>query len=416
MDREERAKKRRRREAWRKLWQVVRPLLILAVSLGICLFLLKSATEKVLDKFLFPVDSSDATPITVTVKSGSGASAIGKLLYEAGGVDENGELLAPGLIKSKAVFKVYVDFTGKSSKLRAGTYVLSRNMDIPQITDIICAGNPPRETARFTIAEGTDIEDIAAKLEEEGILRDKAAFLELCRTGEGFSEYSFVKAVVEEQAESADKRDYVLEGYLFPDTYEVYADASPNSIISKMLMQYHAVFSDEYIARAQELGLSVDEVTRMAALIEKEAKQAGDFPKVAAVLHNRLAADMPMETDASLRYIYRENTLEWTQEQRQNPSPYNTLVHKGLGLGPITNPGRSAIEAALYPDEEMMEEDYLFFVLKYGWSGELAYAKSSEAHNENTEKYRPYWNIMEKPADFEEPEAAAQEDEADEDE
>ncbi len=400
MDREERAKKRRRRDAWRKLWHIVRPLLIAAISLCICVVLLQKTVGKVLDKFLFPVDSGDATPITITINSGSGASAIGKLLYEAGGVDENGEPLQPGLIKSKAVFKVYVDFTGKASKLRAGTYVLSRNMDIPQIVDIICQGNPPRETVRFTIAEGTDVEGVAAKLKEQGILKDDKEFLELCKTGEAFKEYSFVKAVIDEQSQSGQQRDYALEGYLFPDTYEIYADASAKAIINKMLMQYLAVFNDEYIARAQELGLSIDEVTKMAALIEKEAKQASDFPKVSAVLHNRLAADMPMETDASLRYIFKLNTLSWTQEQRETPSLYNTLNHTGLGLGPITNPGKTAIEAALYPDEEMRSENYLFFILKYGWSGELAYAKTNEEHNENIEKYKQYWSVKEKPEGF----------------
>lgn len=402
MDREERARKRKRKETWRKIWSLLRPVLILAISAGICLFLLQKASDKVLNKFLFPVDSADARPVTITVNSGNGASAIGKLLYEAGGVGEDGELIEPGLIKSKAVFKVYVDFTGKASKLRAGTYVLSRNMDIPQIVDIICAGNPPKETVRFTIAEGTDVEGIAAKLKEQGILSDEKEFLELCRTGEEFTEYSFVEEIIGKQSEKNEKRDYVLEGYLFPDTYEVYTDASAKNIISKMLMQYLAVFNDEYITKAEEMNMSIDDVMKMAALIEKEAKQKSDFPKVSAVLHNRLDANMPMETDASLRYIFKQNSLSWTEAQRMDPSPYNTIVHTGLGLGPITNPGRNAIEAVLYPDETMRSEGYLFFVLKYGWTGELAYAKTNEEHNENVEKYQKYWSVTEKPADFSE--------------
>lgn len=402
MDREERARKRKRKETWRRIWHLLRPALILAISFGLCLFALQKVSDKVLDKFLFPVDSNDARPVTITVNSGNGASAIGKLLYEAGGLDENGDLIEPGLIKSKAVFKVYVDFTGKASKLRAGTYILSRNMDIPQIVDIICAGNPPKETVRFTVTEGTDVEGIAARLKEQGLLSDEREFLELCKTGEQFTEYSFVKEIIEKQNTENEKRKYALEGYLFPDTYEVYKDATAKTIINKMLMQYLAVFSDEYISRAEELNMSIDDVTKMAALIEKEAKQKSDFAKVSAVLHNRLDADMPMETDASLRYIFMQNTLNWTEAQRSDPSPYNTLVHKGLGLGPITNPGRNAIEAALYPDETMREEEYLFFVLKYGWTGELAYAKTNEEHDENVEKYQKYWSMTEKPADFSE--------------
>ncbi|MDO5112261.1 MAG: endolytic transglycosylase MltG [Clostridia bacterium] len=402
MDRETRERKRRTRAAWKKVWHIARPILVIAVSLCICYVLLSKVTTKVLDKFLFPVDPADATPVTVTVASGSGASAIAKLLYEAGGTDDNDELLSPGLIKSKAVFKVYVDFTGKSSKLRAGTYVLSRNMDIPQIVDIICEGNPPKATVRFTITEGSDVEAVAAKLIEQGVLKDDAEFLSLCKSGDAFTDYAFVKEILDEQAQTGQARDYVLEGYLFPDTYEVYADASAKTIINKMLMQFLAVFSDEYIARAQELDMSTDDVVKLAALIEKEAKVGDDFAKVSAVFHNRLKADMPMESDASLRYIFKQNILNWTQTQRQDESPYNTIVYKGLGLGPITNPGRRAIEAALYPDEAFVEEEYLFFVLKYGWTGELAYAKTNEAHDENVAQYSQYWAMTEKPADFKE--------------
>ncbi len=402
MDRETRERKRRTRAAWKRVWHIARPILVVAVSLCICYALVSKAATKVLDKFLFPVDPNDATPVTVTVDSGSGASAIAKLLYEAGGTDAEDEPLSPGLIKSKAVFKVYVDFTGKSSKLRAGTYVLSRNMDIPQIVDIICEGNPPKATVRFTIIEGSDVEAVAAKLMELGVLKEDTEFLSLCRSGEAFTDYAFVKEILDEQAQTGQARDYVLEGYLFPDTYEVYADASAKTIINKMLMQFLAVFNDEYISRAQELDMSTDDVIKLAALIEKEAKLSSDFSKVSAVFHNRLKADMPMESDASLRYIFKQNLLNWTQAQRQDASLYNTIAHKGLGLGPITNPGRKAIEAALYPDETYLEEEYLFFVLKYGWTGELAYAKTNEAHDENVAKYSQYWSITEKPADFKE--------------
>lgn len=87
-----------------------------------------------------PVDPNDSTPIIVTIPQGSGASTVAKILYEAGGED------SPGLIPHKAVFKIYVDFIGKSSRLQAGTYVLSRNMSIPDIVDTICRGMPPQKS------------------------------------------------------------------------------------------------------------------------------------------------------------------------------------------------------------------------------------------------------------------------------
>jgi UPF0755 protein len=342
------------------IWRALRPFVIFVISLGICTVILAKGYNYALREYYYPVDSNDATPMTIEIPSGSGASKIAKILYEAGGVDEDGELSEAGLINSKAAFKIYVDFTGKSNKLRAGTYVLSRNMSIFQITDIICEGNPPKATVRFTITEGTDVEGIAAKLKELGILSDTATFLELCKTGKEFMDYSFVKAVAEQTGE---ERDYVLEGYLFPDTYEIFADASEKTIINKMLIQFQTVFSDDDIARAQELGLSVDDVVKLASLIEKEARVKEDFSRVSAVFHNRLKEDMTLGSDASLRYIFKLNTLEFSEEQRNDPSPYNTIVHKGLGLGPITNPGRAAIQAALNPSEEYVEDGYLYFVL-----------------------------------------------------
>ena len=363
----------------KKLWRIFRPITIVLISVLICAGLLYAGFSYVNEHYFAPVDENDATPITVTVPSGYGASA--KLLYEACGEGE------PGLISNKAVFKVYVDFTGKADKLRAGTYILSRNMDIAQMVDVICAGNPPRETVRFTIPEGTDVEGIAAKLVEAGLLTDTATFLSLCETGESFTDYTFISSI-EQNEEQA--RDYVLEGYLFPDTYEVYADASEKAIINKMLLRFNEVYTTAYAERAAELDMTTDDIITLAALIEKEAKTA-DFSKVAAVFYNRLAADMTLGSDAPLRYIFKTNTLEFTAAQLADTSLYNTHVYKGLPLGPITNPGNDAITAALYPDEEYMEEGYLYFCLVSSETGELAFAKTLEEHEANVEQYRPNW-------------------------
>lgn len=387
----ERERKARARKHRQTAWAITRPVLILAVSIALCAIVVAKGYSFLMEKFLYPVDQNDATPITITIASGSGASTIGKLLYEAGGVDEDGNLLRPGLIRNKAVFKVYVDFTGKSSKLKAGTYVLSRNMSIAQIADILCEGNAARETVRFTIAEGTDVEGIAAKLVELGILSDTETFLSLCKTGEAFDNYSFVQLAREEAEKQEEERGYVLEGYLFPDTYEIYADATEKSIVTKMLSRFEDIYKSEYAVRAAELGMSTDDVIKLAALIEKEAKVEADFARVSAVFHTRIKEGMALESDASLRYIFKLNILDFTEEQRRNESLYNTIVYKGLGLGPITNPGLTAIKAALYPDEEYLQAGYLFFVLKDGKTGELAYAKTYQEHQANVAAYREFW-------------------------
>lgn len=218
--------------------------LIFLISAGICVFVFAFAFNKVKAKLFSPVDINDATPVEITINSGSGASSIAKKLYEAGDVDEEGNIVSPGLITSKTVFKIYVDFTGKSSKLKAGTYILSRNMDIEQIVDVICEGNPPRTTLKFVVTEGMTAEDIADKLVTLGVLKAKSEFLNLCKTSESFKEsYPFVANI---PVNSAQARDYALEGYLFPDTYEIYSDESAESIIGRMLTRFGQIMGDEY--------------------------------------------------------------------------------------------------------------------------------------------------------------------------
>ncbi len=383
----EKKKKREKREnpAWetvKKVWWQISPLLAAAASVVIVYFLIRGAGSYVYKRYVMPVDPEDPTPIVVEIPRGSGASAIAKILYEAGG--EN----AAGLIRNKAIFKVYVDFKGKSSGLKAGTYVLSRNMGIKQIVDIICTGNPPRETVKFTMSEGMTVEAIGNKLVDLGILESSDRFLELCRTGREFAgSYWFIKTIVDEGRPG---RLYMLEGYLFPDTYEVYADASEEEIIVKMLDRFNEIYQRKYAERAEELSLTVDDVVVLASMIEKEAKPF-DFNKVSAVFHGRLAIDMALGSDATLGYVLHTTSLEFTQEELNSDSPYNTYKFKGLPAGPISNPGLAALDAALYPDEQYMEEGYLYFCLMDSSTGALVFAKTLEEHEANVAKYKPNW-------------------------
>lgn len=368
---------------WRRkrAWRFIRPILTVLLSVGIAVGCIAIAFNYVLEKYINPVDIDDPTPVTVVIESNSSASTIAKKLYEAHGDGET------GLIANKAVFKIYVDFVGKASKLKAGTYTLSRNMNIPQIVDELCKGNPPRKTIRFTIQEGKTVRDIGEMLVENGVFSNAAAFYELCRVGGDFTSYAFLSEIPVNPEQA---RDYLLEGYLFPDTYDVYEGSSEEVIVEKLLKRFSEVFTDDYMVRAEELGLTMDEVVNLASLIEKEARTP-DFAKVSAVLHNRLNNGDKLGLDASLEYIYHTNGLTFTEEQRENPSLYNSRKYAGIPLGPICNPGKAAIEAALYPDEEYMEEGYYYFVLKDQQSGELAFAKTLEEHNENIEKYSGNW-------------------------
>ncbi|MEG1524023.1 MAG: endolytic transglycosylase MltG [Clostridia bacterium] len=369
----------------RRIWKQVRPAAVLVLSVVIVYFVAQFAVNYVVDNFIKPVDTGDATPIEVTVPASASASSIARILYGACGYDQD------GLISNTAAFKVYVDFVGKANTMKAGTYVLSKNMSIKQIVDVICEGNPPKATVKFTIPEGYTVRDMIAVLREKKLLIEDNELLGACKTGRNFTSFAFVSDVVNNAYFS--QRDYALEGYLFPDTYEVYADASVDTILTKMLNRFNEIYTEAYATRARELGMTTDEVVALASLIEREAQVNTDFAKVSAVFHNRLREGMPLQSCASLSYVLDQNKYTFTESELATDSPYNTYKNKGLPIGPVCNPGKASIEAALYPNEEFLSDGYLFFCNgNLTESSELIFSKTYEEHQENVKKYQQYWN------------------------
>ena len=363
-----------------KIWRILRPVAAVLLSIVVVALIMTGAVRYVLSHFVYPVDPDDNTPIQVVIPSGSSASRIASLLYRARGEDE------PGLIVSTASFKVYVDFTGRANSLRAGTYVLSRNMTIPEIVNILCAGNEARRVTRFTIPEGYTASQIAQALFEAGMLEDQEQFLALCKDG------TLLSGGYLDPLLNASDRRYALEGYLFPDTYEVYEDAAAADILKKMLNRFAVIFTEEDANRARELNMTTDQVMTLASMIEKEAGAAEDFPRVSAVFHNRLKQGMALESCATLSYALGVKKYTFTEEELSTVSPYNTYRNKGLPVGPICNPGRAAIEAALYPSEEYMSAGFLFFCnMNPKQTNRLVFSRTYEEHRQNVVKYSPFW-------------------------
>lgn len=367
-----------------RFWLMIRPAIVLGVSLVIVFFVARATVNYVLSNYVEPVDKNDATPIEVTIPASSSASSIARILYGACGYDQN------GLISSTAAFKVYVDFVGKANSLQAGTYILSKNMSIKQIVEVLCEGNPPKATVKFTIPEGYTITGIAKVLMEKGLITSESQLTDVVKTGDAFTNFAFINDVA--VSENASARAYLLEGYLFPDTYEVYADASVETILIKMLNRFNDVFSEEYITRAQQLGMTMDQVVTLASLIEREAQAPDDFAKVSAVFQNRMKQDMPLQSCASLSYVLGVTKYTFTDVERETESLYNTYKYNGLPVGPVCNPGKAAIEAALYPNEQYLSDGYLYFCNQNpAETNELIFAKTYEEHQENVRKYQQYW-------------------------
>lgn len=364
--------------AAQSIWTVLRSILIILIGLSVVFLLLHTGINYIKDNFFSAVDENDNTLIEVNIGRGSSVSTIANLLVEK------------GLITNAGAFKYYVDFTDRSAKLQSGDYVMTKSMDVEQIIGLLCIGDGKPKTITFTITEGLTVEGIAQSLVTQGVLKNTRDFLELCRTGDAFSgEFDIVKMV--KDSPNVNERKYVLEGYLFPDTYEVYTDASAETIIRKMLTRCNYILAHgKYVDSAADKGMSIDQMMTLASMIEREAKTA-DFSKVSAVFHNRLARDMKLESCVTVQYALDIRRLILTSEDISIPSLYNTYKYEGLPVGPVSNPGEKAILASVAPNEQFVEEQYLYFLSSNPKAGTLEFFKTVEEQEEARRKYLPIW-------------------------
>jgi UPF0755 protein len=256
------------------------------------------------------------------------------------------QLKQKGIIKNANVFTIYCKLSEKASKIKAGKYMLSSSMPVEEIVNKLAAGKAETDSARFTIPEGFELRQIADRLEADGLIDKDAFYTELNRSD---SKYSFIKDIP--------NRENKLEGYLFPDTYEVFKNATEQDIINKMLSKFDQVFTSEYRQRAKELNMTMDQVITLASIIEREAKLDKERKVISAVFHNRLKKNMKLESCATVQYLLKEQKSVLTYKDLEVDSPYNTYMYAGLPEGPIASPGAESIEAALYPDNV----DFLFF-------------------------------------------------------
>lgn len=358
------------------LWNILRPILIACATLVVVIGLIYTGWTKIYDGFLSPMEPGSTEEVGFTVENGQSLTKV------------SNNLEAAGLIHNRSVFKYYCDFAGMGQKIQAGSYKLTRSMTMSEIADQLTTGDGNPIVRNITLIPGWTVEDFAEKLASDGVIADKDAFLELCKTGDAFTDYYYIADV--KATANASKRRYILEGYLAPNTYEVYMTATDEEILRKLLSQTEAVFPADYQTRATELGMTMDEVVTLASLIEKEAK-AADFTKVSAVFHNRLTQNIKLGSDVTIHYITGVRKMNLTNSDLQIDSPYNTYKYAGLPVGPICNPSAEAITAALYPDETYVAENYLYFCSKDPESGELYFSKTQAEHDQAVAIYAPLW-------------------------
>ena len=324
--------------------------------------------------------------ITFVVETGDSTSDIAEKLH-----DEK-------LIDNTFVFSILSKVNGYDGAYVAGTHYLMMGYSYDELMYFLTQ-EPASVTV--TIPEGSTYEEIKDLLRKKGVIFDEEELDECMNSPNLFVDYDFVS-----QIQINDDRDYILSGYLFPDTYTFDINASAESIIRKFLNNMQNKLYDEYYDRAKKINMSMDEVINLASIIQSETSKVSDMMYVSAVFHNRLktkSEDLQyLGSSATINYLRKKKggkaSLKHTEEEIGDKSPYNTYTHKGLPPGPICMPGADAIAAALYPEPNC---NYMYFCAT--GDGGTVFAVTLKQHNKNVAKYEPNWD---KGEDVTEPEYA----------
>lgn len=290
--------------------------------------------------------------VVVEIPKGSSAAAIA------------GRLEKEGVIRSALLFRLYARSGGGSPSFQYGAFTLERDLSYDELIERL-QKTVDKEGARFTVPEGYTFAQIAGLLEQKGI----ADVNELTKAYNNADfDFEFIKDIP--------KRENRLEGYLFPDTYEIFKGESAKSILGRMLANFEKKTRD-YKAKAQKAGLTLDEAVTLASAIQTEGKKTSEFTLISSVLHNRLDIGMKLQCDATVQYALPQRKESLTFEDLKIVSPYNTYLYAGLPVGPISNPGTAALEAAVNPEQS----DYLFYrVDKRKTDGSHVFSRTYDEH------------------------------------
>ena len=297
-----------------------------------------------------------AAEMTITVPQGANSGNIADLLAQQ------------GLIKNGIVFRIYANYSGLDNRLQAGEYSFNTGLSTPEIVARLAKGET--SSFSFTIPEGYNINQIADRLAAKTFI-DRNRFMDLAAHGK--FNYDFLLGLPEGPNR--------LEGYLFPDTYKISQGTTEEDIINMMLARFNQEITPQFKSQAAKQGLTVTQAVILASIIEREAKQDDERPKVAAVFLNRLHKGWKLESCATIQYILGKPKARLFEKDLHLKSPYNTYIHTGLPLGPIASPGKPSLLAAVNP----ANVDYMFFVVFE--DGKHIFSRTLKEHANNKTAY-----------------------------
>jgi UPF0755 protein len=289
--------------------------------------------------------------------------------------DVAAKLKDDGVVVSTVGYRLYSLIDSSARRPKPGAYSLQPGMNYHTIAHLLALG-PAREEVQLQVIEGWDIRDIVNVLQEHtvtstefltsvGDLKNNIAFDPTWR-----QEYPFLASLPPHAT---------LEGYLFPDTYRVWKDQLPESLIKKQLDAF-AERAPDLATQASAQGRSLFDVVTLASIIEKEVQAPEDRRIVAGIFMNRLKAGMALQSDATINYVTNSGRARSTSEDLAIDSLYNTYKYRGLPPGPICNPGADALDAALHPTKT----EYQYFLT--GKDGKVYYAKTLQEQDANKVK------------------------------
>lgn len=268
-----------------------------------------------------------------------------------------------GVTGSTWDYRMYAKLDSLARAYRPGVYYFEPGLNYRSLARLLSLG-PPREEAKVIVIEGWDSRDEAQALD---FYVSSTVFAEHIQTSRWRDEFSFLYPLPVSST---------LEGYLFPNTYRVWRDELPDSLIRKQLAVFGAR-AERIAIEAKKQGRSVQDVVTLASIVEKEVANSEERKIVAGIFLNRLRDGIALQSDATVNYITRSGRARSTQRDLQVDSLYNTYRHPGLPPGPIANPGDDALEAALFP----ASTDYRYFLTDV--NGKIYYAETFAEHQKN---------------------------------
>jgi UPF0755 protein len=308
-----------------------------------------------------PVVSADEdpSPVVVDIERGQSVRSVSRLLEDE------------GLVPRAELFELYVRWTGNAGRIQAGRYSLDPRLSPRAFVDQFVSGDAIIDDLVVSIPEGWSLYDIELYFENLGLF-PRERFQPAAVMQEQYRDFPLLSHLED---------DTILDGYLFPDTYRVFPDSTPESIVRRMVTTFHDRVSPELVAEIERQERTIHEVLSLASIVQKESASDEEMPLVAGVFWNRLQIGMRLESDATVNYVLGTNKLQPTFADTEVDHPYNTYENHGLPPGPIGNPGLPAIRAAVEP----AEHDYLFFLHKP--DREIVPSRTFAEHLQNKARY-----------------------------